>query len=112
MSLCARTLISRSWSMIQPVSSWLALTPSTTTTPTESPSSCTTKWIIRTLLRLAAHQVARVGVDRLRAVLHVDRARGVGVGRAVHGLLAVGTDGVVVDRIGRNDADHDRRRER
>src|SRR2546425_4161001 len=42
-SLCARTLISLSWSMIQPVSSWPAFNPSTTTTPTESFSSCTTK---------------------------------------------------------------------
>src|SRR6266568_783391 len=42
-SLCARTLISLSWSMIHPVSSCPALKPSTTTTPTESFSSCTTK---------------------------------------------------------------------
>src|SRR4051812_6498270 len=38
--------IDLSWSMIQPLSFWPALTPSTTTTPTESFSSCTTKWII------------------------------------------------------------------
>src|SRR6266704_5358480 len=42
-SLCARTLISLSWSMIHPVSSCPAFIPSTTTTPTESFSSCTTK---------------------------------------------------------------------
>src|SRR6266480_2895833 len=42
-SLCARTLISLSWSMIHPVSSCPAFMPSTTTTPTESFSSCTTK---------------------------------------------------------------------
>src|SRR6185503_1919199 len=49
MSLFATTLTSLSSSMIQPVSSWPALTPSTTTTPTPSPSSCTTKWIIGAL---------------------------------------------------------------
>src|ERR1700682_3944230 len=42
----AFTLMSLSWSMIQPESSWPAFTPSTTTTPTESFSSWTTKWII------------------------------------------------------------------
>src|SRR5882672_8122431 len=113
MSLCARTTISRSWSMIQPVSSWLAFTPSTTTTPTESPSSCTTKWIIRIplWLRLAAHQVAGLRIDRPGAVLDVDDARRIGVGRAVHRLLPVRAHGVVVDRVGRHDPDHDRRRD-
>src|SRR5215831_12199456 len=95
-SFCARTLISRSWSMIQPVSSWLAFTPSTTTTPTESPSSCTTKWIIASPLRLAAHQIAGLRVDRLGAILDVDEARRVEVGRA-GGLLPVGPQGVVVN---------------
>src|SRR5262245_6080564 len=112
MSLCARTLISRSWSMIQPVSSWLAFTPSTTTTPTESPSSCTTKWIIGIPLRLAAHQVAGLRIDRLGAILDVDDARRVGFRRA-GGLLPVGPEGVVLDGAGRHDAnDHGRRQRR
>src|SRR5258706_63653 len=46
MSVLATISMSLSWSMIQPVSFWPAFTPSTTTTPTESFSSCTTKWII------------------------------------------------------------------
>src|SRR5688572_20814654 len=46
MSLLAVTVRSLSSSMIQPLSGWPDLTPSTTTTPTPSPSSWTTKWII------------------------------------------------------------------
>jgi hypothetical protein len=49
MSDFALISISLSWSMIQPFRVCPAVTPSTTTTPTESFSSCTTKWIIPAL---------------------------------------------------------------
>src|ERR1700741_394890 len=84
MSLFAVTSTPLSSSMIQPLSGWPDLTPSTTTTPTPSPSSWTTKWIIGALFYSDVHP-APLPADPQRARRFTERLRLVSI-RARRGI--------------------------